>query len=84
MAAVILINPKNVNHPKLNQFFEVIDPYVTAQGWLPMEETMPRVYYTPSNVSPTKVRSLITTIKNTEGYNNIFKDITYSHNLTKG
>lgn len=83
MSAIILMTPKNNKDPKLKDFLDVIDSYISAQNWLILD-TIPRIYYIASNISPTNVRSLITTIKNTKGYTNIFKDIFYSHNLTKG
>lgn len=83
MAAIILMVSKNTNNPKMKTFFEVIDPYIESQGW-ELIDNIPRTYFNYNNISPTKVRSLITTIKNTDGYNAIFKDLLYSHNLTKG
>jgi len=82
MAAIIILLGKPSRDKRAQGFFNSADQYIQSQGMI-ITDRQPRTYFTEKDIPVNKVRGLIQTIKNTEGFNIAVKDIFFSSSLTK-
>ena len=78
MAAMIMVIPKK--SPKIEEFFDIVDNYITKQGMKKLSD-IPKIYFTEGSATQASIRSLISTIKTTKWYNSCVQKIFFSHNL---
>ena len=82
--SLILLDPKKpVNATVKEKFFKTIDMYILNEGMIIASQN-PKIYVSmKTNITPTKLKNLVTTIKNTTDYNKVVKNVYYSTGLQK-
>ena len=81
MASIIKLIDKNGTSKKaFSDFFQEFDRFINTHGYTKICDLC---YFTELIISPTVLRTIISTIKNIPTYKQVIKHIYYSNNLAK-